>query len=196
MAIKEDAEDEAAAAAKKKRGGKAAEAFGCPDDFSQRQASWIAGPQKQQSWRPVKLHRLGAKHWLMCLDNQIRVSTVFGGLSYFIKDTWTDKCPFDWPGLQLSIDLGSDGVSAWHALLYHWNIIAWLVPDESHSIKNYLLEVLKAIGLYDLWLLLLISFNLEHGPRNEEQSDMTCGAACRVSTLVAHRATHPCFSRW
>ena len=29
--------------------------------------------------------------------------------------------------------------------------------------------MLKAIGLYDLWLLLLISFNLEHGPRNEEQ---------------------------
>lgn len=74
----------------------------------------------------------------------------------------------EWPGLSICCDLGSDGVSAWHALSYFWEVNAWLFPDESHSCKHSFMQVVKNIGAWPLLLILLVSWNLEFGPRQEE----------------------------
>ena len=45
----------------------------------------------------------------------------------------------------------------------------FLVPDESHAIKNSFLELLKGIKAYDVLLLLLVTFNCEMGRRTNEE---------------------------
>ena len=163
----EDAPEVQQAGLKRKRDS-AFPMLGACDDTCARQAAWISGASTSASWRLSKLHRVSAKHWLMQIDNQLRSSTHFDGLSSFQLSAFQGVSPFDWPGIQLSMDLGSDGVSAYFAMIYKFYLNLWLVPDESHSIKNSFIEMLKAAGMYDLWLLLLISWNLEHGPRQEE----------------------------
>ena len=45
----------------------------------------------------------------------------------------------------------------------------FLLPDESQSAKNSFFDTLSAVGLWDLFLLLLITHNLEHGPKQSEE---------------------------
>ena len=51
------------------------------DAVGSRQAAWLAGDAKA-SWRPLKLHRVAAKHWVLAFDNQLRQPTSYGGLSH------------------------------------------------------------------------------------------------------------------
>ena len=108
------------------------------DAVAKRQKSWLerGDGTAPVAWRPVKLGRQGARAWLTAIDNKLKTSTCCRGLVDF---NWTAEWGDHWPtwrGLGVSIDLGSDGVSAWHAMVYHWRINSWLFPDESHSCKN------------------------------------------------------------
>lgn len=151
---------------------------------AKRQRAWMSreSQAKPASWRPTRHYRLGAKWWLLALDNQVRQSTRFEGLSSFVRqESWDEASWAAWPGFQLAGDLGSDGVAAWHCMVYHWRMNALLVPDESHSAKNAFTQMLKAVGLQSLVLLMVISWNLEFGPRQEEtrRSDLRIAlAAC------------------
>lgn len=93
----------------------------CFGAVSKRPRSWLqrdAGSQPA-SWRPAKLYRQGAKAWLVTLDNQIQQCTRFNGLAHFQwRDIWLDWRR--WPSVSMSVDLGSDGTSAWHSLAYHF----------------------------------------------------------------------------
>lgn len=147
------------------------------DEVSKRQRAWLRRNESSEpaSWRPVKLHRRGVRARLLAHDNQIKNSTRFEGLSHFsYTEEWGDWR--EWPQLTLSIDLGSDGVGAWHALGFHFHLNGVLYPDESHSCKNAFLEFAKALDIWDLLLILLVSWNLEFGPRQEEsrRSDLRC----------------------
>ena len=98
------------------------------DPVAKRQRAWLSrdGSTKPASWRPTKLHRLSTKWWLAALDNQIQVSTQFVGIKHFqFADRWGDKWS-EWPGIGLTIDLGSDGVCAYHAMVYLWEVNLWL----------------------------------------------------------------------
>ena len=70
------------------------------------------------SWRPTKMYRVKAKHWCMAIDSQLRSVTACVGLLLFLVNAelkcWQD--PFTWPFLSVSMDLGSDGNSGYHAL--------------------------------------------------------------------------------
>lgn len=150
---------------------RSASVMDCPafDDVSKRQRAWLqrSSEDESRSRRLVRFHRLGAKWWLLQLDNQIKVSTKFDGIGSFnFSSAWGGWR--EWPGLSIFCDLGSDGVSAWHALSYFWEVNAWLFPDESHSCKNSFMQVVKNIGAWPLLLILLASWNLEFGPRQEE----------------------------
>ena len=43
--------------------------------------------------------------------------------------------------------------------------VRYLAPDPSHACKNSMDQVLKGCKLWEFWLLMCISWNLEHGPR-------------------------------
>ena len=143
--------------------------FAC-DAVHDRQAAWLQG-SKTQSWRPTKWYRVAAKHWCIAADNQIKNMTSFNGLSSFQLQNILEKNLGwrQWPTLGISIDLGSDGLCASFFLMFKLKLNMFLLPDESHAIKNSFLEFLKSIGAYDLVLLLLVVLNYEMGPRKSEE---------------------------
>ena len=139
------------------------------DEVSKRQRAWLRRDEtaEPKTWRPTKLHRVSTKWWLLQIDNQIRQCTHFSGLAHFqIRDDWGHWSK--WPHCSLSIDLGSDGVCAYFAAIYKFKLNMILFPDESHSCKNSFIECAKESGVWHLLLLMLITWNLEFGPRQEE----------------------------
>lgn len=122
------------------------------------------------SWRPAKRHRLAAKHWLSNLDNQVRQCLPLEGLSGFqlskqragLWAGWRS-----WPHLSIAMDQGSDAVAAtWYLHHLGANITAW--PDWSHGSWNDTKNMLKESGLFPFWLLMMITFNMPHGPFNDD----------------------------
>ena len=109
------------------RGKRALEGtFGSQSSVAKRQLAWLqkdSGESKKAVWRPVKFHRVAARKFCVRLDNQIKTSTCRPGLNWFKYDGTT------WPGMTLCIDLGSDGVCAYHALSRHFDVNVWMFPD-------------------------------------------------------------------
>ncbi|CAK0884728.1 unnamed protein product [Prorocentrum cordatum] len=150
---------------KRKREGSVA-----PDSVIQRQSSWLLRDQDATKWRPPKVHRQTAMKWIQKLDAQLQTSTIYNGFKFFSYDAdvaaWRDANWRDWAGCGVAMDLGSDGVSGVHALLYHFKVNLWIWPDQSHMTKCVFEGMVKRIRKWELLLLLLISWNFEHGPFN------------------------------
>ncbi|CAK0878635.1 unnamed protein product [Prorocentrum cordatum] len=74
---------------------------------------------ERETFKPRKLHRVAAKHWLDNTDNQLRWATAASGWSSFLPVEGGDWS--DWrttPHLTVAIDLGGDGLSAMNLLEY------------------------------------------------------------------------------
>lgn len=123
----------------------------------------------QMAWRPQKQHRVSAKHWLGNTDNQLRIVTSSSGWRFFLPskaDTWTHWS--SWPHATIGIDLGSDGLSAVMSLMYYYRVNVLLYPDISDFFHRAQTQALKDAGLYRLWILLMVSWNLVHGKDLDE----------------------------
>lgn len=61
------------------------------------------------------------------------------------------------------MDLGSDGNSAMHALIYKFgaNAVQW--PDASHGATRDVTLLLSRLSLKNFWVLMCTSWNLPHG---------------------------------
>ena len=116
------------------------------------------------------MHRKGAKKVLADWDNQIRVSTPLSGLLYFKPDPtlaiWRNWRT--WPHLTMSHDLGSDCLCASHAAERKWLLNFSKFNDLDHGCQRALVDCLKSSGLYDIWLLMMVSWNLPNGPDNND----------------------------
>jgi len=66
------------------------------------------------------------------------------------------------------MDLGSDGNSAIHFMTYSMALNVDQHPDFSHGANRDQIMMLKTVGLYQLWLLLVVSWNLPHGPDRDD----------------------------
>ena len=156
------------------RGKRALEStFGSQSSVAKRQLAWLqkdSGDSKKAVWRPVKFHRVAARKFCVRLDNQIKTSTCRQGLNWFKYDgtrpEWSSWRT--WPGVTLCIDLGSDGVCAYHELSRHFDVNVWMFPDQAHSCQRSFIGVLRETKQWELWLLMLVVWNLEFGPRLEE----------------------------
>lgn len=149
---------------------------------TERQRMWVrkrvAPESRSAAWRPKKRHRTAAKVWAMILDQQVRTVTEHSGLAVFDKDRgggdgdhasaslWSDWRR--WPHLSLSSDQGSDALSGIHALMYKFRLNVSFFPDPSHACHRDVLMMLKTVGLYEFWLLLMVAMNLQHGPWHED----------------------------
>lgn len=96
-----------------------------------------------------------------------------GIAEFFYKEgdpAWADSSWSRWPHLGLSMDLGPDGVCGVHALQRkpEWlaNLTVW--PDPGHGIHKDFDAALRGLGLQNLWLVLVISLNVQHGPDQED----------------------------
>lgn len=147
---------------------------GCESDLAKRQKCWLMRSSQDcapKALRPPALQRTAAKRWLLALDAQLRCSTVHPGLQYFMYDLalpeWADWRR--WPTLAVSMDLGSDRVAGYNALAHLYDGCVWQWPDPSHAAQRSFDQALRSTKLWDLWLLLMVSWNLEYGPWMEER---------------------------
>ena len=113
---------------------------------NKRHVQWLrraATPvRKAAAWRPRQRYRVAAQRWLAQADNQLRLGTSFGGLTYiwYRADApqWRTSEWRTWPGASTALDQGSDGLCATMALLYNEsiqsNLIVWY--EWSHGAEN------------------------------------------------------------
>lgn len=136
-----------------------------------RQKAWLSRGQpgsRPGAWRPKKLYRTASRRWIQNVDNQIRRGTQMKGLSRFRRKVGSPQWANwrHWPSLSLSLDLGSDGVTATSALTYKedmaLNLLRW--PDPSHGCNRSVDQALVKTQLRGFWMLMMISWNLPFGP--------------------------------
>ena len=101
------------------------------------QMAWIQKDETgidDELWSLLKVHRKSAKKRIERSDNQIRDSTVSLGWHTFQLDEESEdwKDPYEYPRVAIAIDLGGDCLCAANALLYKYDVNAWVFPDFSH----------------------------------------------------------------
>lgn len=78
---------------------------------------------------------------------------------------WSD--PFRWPHLTIAADQGSDGMAAyWY--LQHCQVNCMMLCDWSHGAWADTKGMLRDMGLFPWWLLMMVTLNLAHGPFNDD----------------------------
>lgn len=167
---------------------------------TRRHRAWLQrgrSTTEKDSWKPKKFHRLSAKHWLASLDSQLRVSTHVGGLRFFQMDTqdeaWSTERWSEWPWLGISMDQGSDGLSAAFALQNFFSLNCSLFFDFSHGGHKDLQAALRACHLMDFILLYMVSANLMHGP-NKDDARFNQARACMKKAYAELDESTPLFA--
>ena len=164
----------------------------CLSAQAQRQKAWINrhGEDVTASmWRPVTYHRVAAKKWALCIDKQVVIGTVRPGLLFFQRTSsglWKDWRK--WPLLGIGHDMASDGVCGIHAFLRYLWLHVLGFGDQSHSCARSFEAVLRELGLWDFWLLFIISLNLLHGPHQDQERRHELRAS--LDSLYKHREPH------
>jgi hypothetical protein len=100
------------------------------------------------------------------LDNQISVSTHWGGLAAFQvpEEEASRKNPRLWPCLQVSPDQGSDGLCALNCLARAKGVNVDVAFDPSHGCHRDVIAIIKQADLWQHELLIMLSWNARHGP--------------------------------
>lgn len=142
---------------------------GAESRLSKRQKAWLSRSHEEvqpSAYRPATLQRTVAHKWLLAVDAQLRNSTAHLGLKFFVYDEslpiWADWR--HWPTLAIAQDLGSDGVAAHNAMAHLFDMCVWQFVDPSHAAQRSFDGALRAAGLWDMWLLAVVTWNLEYGP--------------------------------
>ena len=160
---------------------------GCsvPDD-QDRHRAWTTRGRKGKdtnssaSWRPRHIYRVATKRLLGMWDNQVQGSTPLRGLVHYKKDTkraeWANWRT--WPHLGMATDLGSDCVCATNCAIYHFELNFTRTPDFDHGAQRSLIDTLKNAGLYEFFLLMVVSWNLPNGPANNDYRYHQITEAC------------------
>ena len=141
----------------------------------ERGIAWLGRGSKAKrsgiTWRPKKIHRKAARRWCREVDNALRQGTTIRGLGEFAHDVtprWSPTNWATWPSLSISLDHGSDGFAAVHALQYALSVNLTVYPDPSHGAHRDFILLLQALNLWPMWALMLVSWNLPHGPEDDD----------------------------
>ena len=159
--------DDAVGPTKRLKKRTVAESLRVQEEHNSRHDRWLKrGRSAVGSWRPQRQRRIGARRHLENLDNQLLVATSFQGLNTFAPKPkqlqWEDWRR--WPSIQLAQDMGSDGLSAYHAYVYHFRANAILWPDPSHGVHRDVQMTLKECCLWRVFLLAMVGWSLSFGP--------------------------------
>ena len=139
---------------------------------NERHANFIqrkVGPTGAASWRPKPVHRVAVKHYGSSKDNQIMLYSG-RGLGYYKPDReqWVWQNWRTWPHYNFSCDLGSDGLCEMNAGLRKFMLNVTLWPDADHGCQRSTVETLQSAQLFDFLILMMVTFNLPHGPDNND----------------------------
>lgn len=124
--------------------------------------------KQQAGTKEPERHRVKACAWLTALDHQVEVATARGIAAYCLppEEEMAAKVgsPTSWPQITISLDQGSDGSSAAHWLTRVARCNALILHDGSHRAWNDMQNSLKDVGMWTGVIMLLLTFNMEHGP--------------------------------
>ena len=133
----------------------------------------------EQGFKQRKRVRNKAYEWSMCL-NQLVLDVCDEGLERYQideakwgegdgeEDAWDQIVdPFDLPYLCVSMDGGSDGISAYHFLTNHEHLNMYVWLDEAHRVWNLAKNSIRAMGDWSHFLLMNILYSLCYRPWSE-----------------------------
>jgi len=109
----------------------------------------------------------GCLFFILIINTQVRVSTIYQGLTYFcIPDVLTKENWDKQPHFSLCADQGGDQLSTGFGLTYHEPIKVNCTPlwDGIHGVNRDFWLSIDEAGLKKLMLVALIPVNLAHGP--------------------------------
>ena len=138
-----------------------------------RHTAWlrrVVDSKGKATWRPRASYRVGTLRWLIEIDNIQRVSTSNGGLCWVLYKKelplWDFSNWRSWPTLVIGADQGPKCVCGLSALQYKPEIQSNITPlfEFSHGANNDFQGLLKDLGRWHFALILLIIYNLPHGP--------------------------------
>ena len=136
----------------------------------QKQRLWLkrnANICKLASWRPQKRYRGSARKWLSATDNQWKVTVGLSGWKHFIPNEdklWQPTNWRKWPHSGLGTDCGADAMSALCSLEYKFKANVTRFLDEAHQKHRAMDGALNQCGLKALWIMNVVSLNVNHGP--------------------------------
>jgi hypothetical protein len=142
-----------------------------------------------------KRYRVKAFEWCLAVDNALRVGTG-RGLATFRRPADESLSPFEWPRLSLAPDQGTDGLAALSFLMYDQSINIDITPDTSHGMWRDVQLSIKRTGHWSFLLLMVASFNIVHGPFEEDRFYNVVKEAVLEYFTVADPATCPIFQHY
>lgn len=136
----------------------------------------------------------------MVLLPQVLRSTELNGLGAFVHRAadaaWAPRQWRGWPHLSIAMDQGSDGVCAvWWLQSQGVNLSVWC--DPSHGAWADTKQSLKDTNLLGFWMLVMVGYNVPHGPWNDDAryallkeafADFQRNHTAKTSELFQHHA--------
>ena len=142
---------------------------------------------------------MSAQRWVSHLDNQLRVATGWGGLVFFQRRpssaVWKESNWRRWPALVVSMDLGSDGNSAYHDLERKGGLFIDQIGDLSHAANRDTILALRSSGMFEWYLLMMTSWNLPWGPDRDSLRAHQLQTSMLEFSRRAHRHRRSYFVR-
>jgi hypothetical protein len=116
-----------------------------------------------------KRQRTKAYQWLLAVENILQQYTGQGFNKYLPPASGSQPAssPYSWPWLGIALDRGPDSWAAKQFLKYHLHANVEEFPDQSHDCWNDVRNALRATGLWNHVLLMVLALNLSHAPFEE-----------------------------
>ena len=127
---------------------------------------------EQSAWNPKKYHRKCTWVWLCQIDHMIKLSTGKTLKHFSQPEDVAERGPWHtWPLLSYAGDQGPKEECACHVLARkpECKINIDRVPDPSHGVWNDCKMALKASGHWNHTGLMMLTWNMKHGPFGEDK---------------------------
>ena len=163
-------------------------------DWARSSEAWVEGGTSQPN---KKRQRSKAYSWLLAVENILKEYTGKGLAQYLAPQHSHQSavCPYSWPWLGIALDRGSDSWAAKQFLKYHLHANVEEFPDQSHDVWNDVRGALRATGLWNHVLLMVLALNLSHAPFGDGKwHEILHSAFKEYYRLASHR--DPLFQRF
>ena len=136
---------------------------------------------------PAKKHRKKSFHWIVNIDTWLRSNASRSIADFCIdKDPSKRSHPSSWGHVTIAADQGPDGLCAQFFLQNEMRMNASFIWDISHGVNRDILGAINLVGLSTWMHLMVIYFNLGHGPFDSQARFLQLAQS--TDTYLKHHA--------